>query len=199
MASTSFTDGVTTIRASWLNDVNSVTYSGLFTSSANCTYTATGSSSAHKFYYNPYGTAMELMRIVGTASPTTYLQITSGSPMVIAAKSTVTEDINMQITPLNNGVLQVGGNGLYLTKLGSTLHVAEGTNGMMGTVDLVGGTATVANTNVWVNSRIFLTSQIAGGTPGWLRVSNIVSNTSFTITSSSATDTSKVAYLILSV
>jgi hypothetical protein len=77
------------------------------------------------------------------------------------------------------------------------LTVAEGSNAKMGVATLVGGAATVANTSVTANSRIFLMSQVDGGTPGWLRVSARTAGTSFVITSSSGTDTSTVAYLIL--
>lgn len=73
----------------------------------------------------------------------------------------------------------------------------DGSNKAMGVATLVGGTVTVNNTKVTANSRIFLTSQADGGTPGTLRVSARVAGTSFTITSSSGTDTSTVAFLIL--
>jgi hypothetical protein len=63
-------------------------------------------------------------------------------------------------------------------------------------VQLSAGTATVANSAVTDSSRIFLTSQADGGTPGWLRVSARVAGASFTVTSSSSADTSTVAYEI---
>lgn len=66
-----------------------------------------------------------------------------------------------------------------------------------GTAVLVGGTLLVANTTITANSRIFLTSQVNGGTPGFLRVSARVPGTSFTILSSSGTDTSTVGFLII--
>lgn len=65
-----------------------------------------------------------------------------------------------------------------------------------GTVTLVAGAATVTYP-ISATSRIFLTSQVDGGTVGFLRVSARTVSTSFTITSSSATDTSTVAYLII--
>ncbi|MEU1037688.1 hypothetical protein [Streptomyces sp. NPDC005907] len=80
---------------------------------------------------------------------------------------------------------------------GKGLQVKEGTNAKSGTVTLVAGTATVSNTSVTATSRIQLTSQADGGTPGWLRVSARTAGTSFTITSSSASDTSTVAYFIV--
>lgn len=96
-----------------------------------------------------------------------------------------------------------GFNDLQLAQLNQAFQfligitVKEGTNYYMGTVALVGGTATVSNISVTATSRIFLTSQVDGGTPGWLRVSARVASTSFTITSSNALDTSTVAWIIL--
>lgn len=76
------------------------------------------------------------------------------------------------------------------------LRVAEGAGAKQGIATLVAGTVTVANTNVTANSRIFLTSNADGGTPGFVRVSARVVGTSFTITSSSGTDTSTIAWEI---
>lgn len=78
----------------------------------------------------------------------------------------------------------------------TTLQVAEGANAKQGTAVLAAGAVTVANTSITASSRIFVTSNIDGGTPGFLRVSARVAGTSFTITSSSGTDTSTVAYEI---
>jgi hypothetical protein len=80
---------------------------------------------------------------------------------------------------------------------GGGLSVAEGTNARMGTATLVAGTATVSNTSVTANTRIFLTAQTSGAAPGALRVSARVAGTSFTVTSSSGTDTSQFAYLLV--
>lgn len=81
--------------------------------------------------------------------------------------------------------------------IGTGLSIKTGTNAKIGTATLVGGAATVSNTSVTSNSRIFLCSNTDGGTPGWLRVSAKSNGTSFTITSSSGTDTSTVAWLIV--
>jgi hypothetical protein len=89
------------------------------------------------------------------------------------------------------------GGSLSLDTAGAGLQLREGSNAKMGTVALVAGSAVVANTSVTATSRIFLTSQADGGAPGWLRVSARTAGTSFTITSSSATDTSTVAYMIV--
>jgi len=95
------------------------------------------------------------------------------------------------------GVLSVvTGTSLAVATAGQGFQVKEGLNAKQGTAVLVAGSATVANTAVTANSRILLTSQVDGGTPGWLRVSARVAGTSFTITSSSGADTSTVAYQI---
>lgn len=82
----------------------------------------------------------------------------------------------------------------YVSK--ATPKLKETANGPQGAVALVAGAKVVANTSVTANSRIFLTGQADGGTPGSLRVSARTPGTSFTITSSSGTDTSTVAYQI---
>lgn len=84
-----------------------------------------------------------------------------------------------------------------LPTVGTGLSIAEGTNAKMGTAVLVTGAKVVSTTAVTANSRIQVTSNVDGGTPGWLRVSARTAGTSFTITSSSALDTSTVAWLII--
>ena len=86
---------------------------------------------------------------------------------------------------------------LKLLVAGNGIRIKEGSNAYMGTATLVAGAATVSTTVVSSNSRIFVTSQADGGTPGWLRISARVAATSFTITSSDGADTSTVAWLII--
>jgi len=83
--------------------------------------------------------------------------------------------------------------------IASGLRMREGANAKQGVAVLVAGTLVVANTSVTATSRIFLTSQVDGGAPGFLRVSARVAGTSFTILSSNAGDTSTVAYEIFEV
>jgi hypothetical protein len=68
---------------------------------------------------------------------------------------------------------------------------------LTGRAVLVGGTVTVAYTGTTAASNILVTCQIPGGTPGFLRISARVVGTSFTILSSSGTDTSTVAYMVI--
>jgi len=65
-----------------------------------------------------------------------------------------------------------------------------------GTAILSAGIATVYYPITLAN-RIFLTSQVDGGAVGFLRITAKVPGVSFTITSSSATDSSTVGYLIV--
>ena len=79
----------------------------------------------------------------------------------------------------------------------SRLEVQDGSNKRMGTATLSGGTITVSNTTVTANTRIFTSRQAAGGTLGHLSIGTVVAATSFVINSSSATDTSVVAWLLI--
>lgn len=88
-------------------------------------------------------------------------------------------------------------NSLKLGTAGGGIGIAEGANARMGVATLVGGTVTVANTSVTANTRVFLTAQTSGAAPGALRVSARTAGTSFTVTSSSGTDTSQFAYLLV--
>jgi hypothetical protein len=89
-----------------------------------------------------------------------------------------------------------GGN-LIVNAIGSGLRVAEGSNAKMGATALVGGAATVSTTAVTAASRIFLTSQVDGGTPGFVRVDTRSAGVSFHIQSSSGTDTSTIAWMLV--
>jgi hypothetical protein len=81
--------------------------------------------------------------------------------------------------------------------LGLPLNIPEGTNARMGTAVLNGTSAvTVATTAITAKSRVFLTVQTAGGTPGVSYVNSITAGTGFTL-KSEAGDTSTVAWLLI--
>jgi hypothetical protein len=83
-----------------------------------------------------------------------------------------------------------------ISAAGSGLQVAEGSNAKQGTFTLTGGTTqAVPNTSVTANSRIFLTNNLVGGTPGFVFITGRTAGTSFTV-SCIATDTSTYAYEI---
>lgn len=94
----------------------------------------------------------------------------------------------------NNDVELTGGD---LRVFVGGIQLAEGNpNSTLGRAVLVGGTKVVNTTAVTATSEIFAICNIPGGTPGWLQISARVVGTSFTILSSSGTDTSTVAWVI---
>ncbi len=88
-------------------------------------------------------------------------------------------------------------NDFTLTTAGKGFQVKEGANARMGAGTLVAGTLVVANTSIKATTRVFLTAQSVGGTAGALAVTARTANTSFTVTSSNAADTSTFAYLLI--
>ena len=77
------------------------------------------------------------------------------------------------------------------------IAVVDGANKRMGVATLSAGAVTVNNTTVTANTRIFLSTTTAGGTVGHPYVSARSAGTSFTITSTSGTDTSTIAWLLI--
>lgn len=84
---------------------------------------------------------------------------------------------------------------LNLGSAGGGIAIAEGANARMGVATLAAGTVTVANTSVTATTRVALFRQAAGGALGHLSATK-TAGTNFTITSSSATDTSTVAWVL---
>lgn len=66
-----------------------------------------------------------------------------------------------------------------------------------GTVTLTGGTATVALSSITTGSLVYLTVQNPAGTVGSLYLNTLTAGTGFTIKSTSSSDTSTVAYLVV--
>lgn len=108
------------------------------------------------------------------------------------------QDLGRALTPAADSVQDLGATVLRLNNVhanGVTLR--EAANSRMGVATLVGGTVVIANTSVTANTRIFVMCQTPGGAPGFLRVSARTPGTNFTILSSSGTDTSVVAFLLV--
>lgn len=150
----------------------------------------TGGDSAYITTQNWLNTQISLLALT-TSSGSDVLQIGRGGgfpgPTSIEFLTTATAGTGTGV--VRGGILSSGK--WYLGPGAVATSFAWRRNG---TVALVGGTATVSDANVTANTRILLTSQSDGGTPGWLRVSARSAGVSFTITSSSATDTSTVGY-----
>jgi hypothetical protein len=98
------------------------------------------------------------------------------------------------LTTADTNILQ--GN-LRIVTAGKTLAVQGGAvTDFIGQAVLAAGTATVNNTNITVNDKIFLSVSLPGGTQGFLSYA-IAAGASFTITSTNALDTSTVEYFIV--
>lgn len=98
----------------------------------------------------------------------------------------------------SNGQWQLFGNAANSLRLGSAgggIAITEGANARQGVATLVAGTVTVANTSMAATDRIMLTRATTGGTVGHLSYT-ITAATSFTINSTSGTETSTVNWVI---
>ncbi|MBZ6259770.1 hypothetical protein KVH22_30085 [Streptomyces olivaceus] len=84
---------------------------------------------------------------------------------------------------------------LNLGSAGGGIAIAEGTNARMGVATLAAGTVTVANTSVTATTRVAVFRQTAGGALGHL-AAEVDAGVGFTVDSSSATDTSTVAWVL---
>lgn len=111
----------------------------------------------------------------------------AGTFTTVAAGTTVTAGTDLVSTAGN----------VLIQGAGKQLRVEGGAaTDFIGTATLVGGTATVLNTNIDAADRIFLSRSTTGGTEGTLSYV-INAGVSFVITSSSGTDTSTIAYFIV--
>lgn len=112
----------------------------------------------------------------------------------IALSGTVTIEIDNHPSAANSfGSTQPEWNANTSQKSG--IRTLEGANAKQGRSTLVGGTVTIPNTSVTAASKIIYARALAGGTLGHLSTTR-VNGTSFTILSSSGTDTSVVEWEI---
>lgn len=201
--------GVETLRASSSNRV----YIGGAVNATATLQIAAGSAAANtaplKFISGALNTSAEV-GAVEFLTDKLYHTITTGSSRKEIALFDIEgtagripfETTNGRLTDLaslaytqNEGLL-VSDN-IKLTSAGNGLYIKEGTNATVGVASLTAGTVTVPTDKVTANSRIFLTGQTPGGAPGAVNVSARTNGTSFTITSTSNTDTSSVAWFIV--
>jgi hypothetical protein len=116
-----------------------------------------------------------------------------------SANNLQTDDYFIMPNGQANGAFAVfgGGAALNIGTAGGGPAIKEGANARMGTLVLTGATpVVVANTSVTANTRIYLTANVAGGTPGHFWVSARAAGTSFSVTGT-AGDTSTLAYLLV--
>ncbi len=121
----------------------------------------------------------------------------SGSPSVsgsLTAGTTLTATLGAITATNGNLVLGSAGNKLLI-------HASTAASDSVGTSAALDGASpsqlVVSTTAVTAASKIFLTVNTTGGTPGFLSIGTIVPNASFQIISSANGDTSTVNYLII--
>lgn len=143
------------------------------------------------------------MAFIGSKSSSCYIEAYDGTRSAffgadaggIEIGSFTNHQVNFRTNNTDRWTIDTSGNLVGVTA-GIGLKVKEGSNARMGAATLVAGTVTVNNTSVTANTRIFLSRSTTGGTTGDLSYT-ISASTSFTINSSSATDTSTVNWLLI--
>lgn len=172
----------------WLNLLRAYVTSGFAPEAGNSSTADFASEAGHATTADSAGTA-------GTAG----FASSAGNVPWAGVTATPTSLSDYGVTAIDSTPISNSPIGLPFAALGrfTQLAVQEGADSAQGTVRLVAGTATVPTTAVAGTTRIFLTAQDDGpsGTPGALRVSAKTA-TDFTITSTSPTDTTLVAYQI---
>lgn len=119
-------------------------------------------------------------------------------PTGAASGYVLATDANGNITPQVSPLLAASNTWTGTNTFSQSIQVPEGSNAYMGTVAVNGTTAvTVATTAVTANSRIFLTTQVPGGTVATSYVFSTSVATNFQVKSTGASDTSTVAWLIV--
>jgi hypothetical protein len=131
----------------------------------------------------------------------TWVQLVNGTGDLLAVVGTTNQIVATPNTP-SSGTTTLTIPGTFSApgsvSVGTKLFITTGTNASAGqTGAMTGGTITVATTAVTANSLIYLTVGVPGGTVGSPYVSSVATGTSFTISSTSTLDTSKVNWLII--
>lgn len=85
---------------------------------------------------------------------------------------------------------------VVISTLGKGLQIKTGTSSRIGSATLVGGTVIVTNTSVTANTKVFFNRTLTGGTVGFLSATKS-NGASFTLTSSSGTDTSTMDWMLV--
>lgn len=147
------------------------------------------------FFNGPGGPQFEIGH---AATAVNRMRMLAAATGVAPSMSAVGTDLNIpaRISSKGTSDVEIGVGSARIVTVGKGIKIAEGTNAKQGVATLIAGSVVVANTSVTATSRILVSIQQDGGTPGSVRSSARTPGTSFTITSTSALDTSIVAYVI---
>jgi hypothetical protein len=146
---------------------------------------------------------------IATPAPTALYEIINSSASKVALKMRGASSQSGDYVNINSvsgsggdifaltaaGDAKVSGN-ITSTTAGKGIQLKSGTGARAGNATLVGGTVTVTNITVTANTLVITSRKTAGGTLGFLTYT-LSSGSSFTITSTSSTDTSVVTYMLV--
>lgn len=193
------TNGNTVIGAT--ATASAVSYVNVTNAASGGTVTLAATASAGTPNFVVKGSGTFALRPTSNSTNAIRLQDSSGSNNALVADTTNTRIAIGGTTPL--ATLDVRGNtlvagNLTLNAAGNKINITTGSNASAGTATLVGGTVTVSTTAVTASSLIFLTDTASSLTNvGTLAVTAKSAGTSFTVTSSNASDTSTFNWLII--
>ena len=124
-------------------------------------------------------------------------EIITGDKITIGGNANI-DNLTVKNGSSLTGSVTVNTGNISINTEGYGLKIKEGiTNAKMGTATLYNGSITIFNGSVSSSTRFFLTHQQIIGTAGILCPANITSGLKFDITSTSATDNSVVAWLMV--
>lgn len=142
--------------------------------------------------------------VIRTGVDVGFGNLTVAGTLAVAGAATLSDTLTVtgftgMSAAQTSGNFTVFGGALVLGSAGTVLQIKEGANASSGVATLVAGAVTVNTDKVTATSRIQLTPQSLGtvASPKAVGVTARVVGTSFTITSSDATDTSTVAWTII--
>ena len=191
----------------WSFGPSAADYARIFCSTGNVDFIATGASSAVSINIKAKGLAsingylqggadlaFQFLRGSGSAGDS-YAEFRAGSTNIRWAAQGAVSNLDCQVVPKGTGVLASTG-AISVTTTGKGLQVKEGSNAKQGvTSAMISGSVTVSNTSVTANSRILYSRGTAGGMLGNVSLTQSA-GVGFTLTSSSATETSSFVYQI---
>ena len=189
--------------------ISSIQYNGAFqlgtslSFSNNYMYVPASAATVNRTSPTTVPSAFDLYDISTIASPVKIASMTDGILGDVFFGGALNQGFiytaDYGVAPGSTGAFQIyscAQENSYIAKTITGSLSMNATSKRIGTTTLVGGTVTVANTTVDVNSQVYLTVKTVGGTQGLLSYT-ISSGVSFTITSTSSTDTSVVSYFII--
>ncbi|WP_220017912.1 hypothetical protein [Candidatus Rhabdochlamydia oedothoracis] len=146
--------------------------------------------------YNGTGFAAASMGSLLMKANENWTTTSNGTNISFQVTSNITNTLRQVATILNSSASI---SGVAISELGAGFLIKEGSNARMGVVTLSAGTATVLNSTVTANTRIFLTvnRQSSLNLLGFLRVSGRTPGVSFSISTGIALDFGSVVSWLL--